>query len=197
MFLSELREFPSAPCLAGIKNLMTARVSMLLQSRVSLTCFRSCFLPGRAKNLPAPRQIFLDDNSLCNFSALYSNRCGRCTQRRKSVDPGYFYPNMYSDTHVRPPSALCLPACTHVATRETLKKFSRNFISASFNVITFNLSECCGTCIDGWVLAPCARKPYYRLLEGTCCLHLRGRSINICRHTLIFTEIRENNEGFI
>ena len=35
MFLSEWREFPSAPCLAEKKNLMTARVSMLLKSRAS------------------------------------------------------------------------------------------------------------------------------------------------------------------
>ena len=36
MFLSEWREFLSAPCLAGgEKNLMTARVSMLLKSRAS------------------------------------------------------------------------------------------------------------------------------------------------------------------
>ena len=56
MFLSEWREFPSAPCLAGKKkNLMTARVSMLLKSRASLTCFRACFLPGRVKDLSAPR----------------------------------------------------------------------------------------------------------------------------------------------
>jgi len=56
MFLSEWREFPSAPCLAGKnKNLMTARVSMLLKSRASLACFRVCFLPGRAKDLSAPR----------------------------------------------------------------------------------------------------------------------------------------------
>ena len=34
MFLSEWREFPSAPCLAGKKNLI-ARVSMLLKSRAS------------------------------------------------------------------------------------------------------------------------------------------------------------------
>jgi len=54
MFLSEWREFPSAPCLAEKKNMTTARVSMLLKSRVSLTCFRACFLPGRAKNLSAP-----------------------------------------------------------------------------------------------------------------------------------------------
>ena len=37
------------------KNLMTVRVSMLLKSPASLTCFRACFLPGRAKGLSAPR----------------------------------------------------------------------------------------------------------------------------------------------
>jgi len=56
MFLSEWREFLSAPCLAGKKNLTTARVSMLLKSRASLTCFRACFLTGHAKDLSAPRQ---------------------------------------------------------------------------------------------------------------------------------------------
>ena len=35
MFLSEWREFPSAPCLAGGGYLMTARVSILLKSRAS------------------------------------------------------------------------------------------------------------------------------------------------------------------
>jgi len=35
MFLSELREFSSASCLTGKKNLMRARVSMLLRSRAS------------------------------------------------------------------------------------------------------------------------------------------------------------------
>jgi len=36
MFVSEWREFPLAPCLAGVKkNPMTARVSMLLKSRAS------------------------------------------------------------------------------------------------------------------------------------------------------------------
>jgi len=53
MFLSEWREVPSAPYLARKKKLMTARVSMLLKSRASLTCFRVCFLPGRAKDLSA------------------------------------------------------------------------------------------------------------------------------------------------
>ena len=58
MFLSEWREFPfsALPC-RGKKNLMTARVSMLLKSRASLTCFRTCFLPGRAKDLSAPPVI--------------------------------------------------------------------------------------------------------------------------------------------
>ena len=59
MFLSEWREFPSVPCLAGKKKktLMTARVSMLLKSLASLKCFRACFLPGRAKDLSAPRYV--------------------------------------------------------------------------------------------------------------------------------------------
>ena len=34
---------------------MTARVSMLLKRRASLTCFRACFFRGRAKDLSAPR----------------------------------------------------------------------------------------------------------------------------------------------
>ena len=45
--------FGALPC--SKNNLMTARVSMLLKSRASLTCFRSCFLPGRANDLSAPR----------------------------------------------------------------------------------------------------------------------------------------------
>ena len=55
MFLSEWSEFPSAPCLAGKKYLMTSRISMLLKPRASLTCFRACFLPGQVKDLSAPR----------------------------------------------------------------------------------------------------------------------------------------------
>ena len=45
--------FGALPC--RNKNLMTARVSTLLKSRASLTCFRACFLPVRAKDLSAPR----------------------------------------------------------------------------------------------------------------------------------------------
>ena len=37
------------------RNLMTARVSMLLKPRAFLTFFRACLLPGRAKDLSAPR----------------------------------------------------------------------------------------------------------------------------------------------
>ena len=62
MFLSEWREFPSAPCLAGKINLMAARVSMLLKSRASVTCFQACFLPGQAKDLSAP----LFSNTRCH-----------------------------------------------------------------------------------------------------------------------------------
>ena len=49
---------PGVKCGRGLqeeKNSMTARVSMLLKSRASLTCFRACFLPGRAKDLSARR----------------------------------------------------------------------------------------------------------------------------------------------
>jgi len=55
MFLSECRVFPSALCFACKKKLMTTRFSMLLKSNASLTCFRACFLPGRAKDLSVPR----------------------------------------------------------------------------------------------------------------------------------------------
>ena len=73
MFRSEWREFPSAPCLAEKKNLMTVRVSMLLKLRASLTCFRSCFLPGRAKELSAPRYwccVVTEWNTLREFTII-------------------------------------------------------------------------------------------------------------------------------
>jgi len=37
------------------KKDLTARVSMLLKSRSSLTCFLACFLPSQAKDVSAPR----------------------------------------------------------------------------------------------------------------------------------------------
>ena len=45
--------FGALPCRK--RNLMTARVLVLLKSRASLTCFGTCFLPGRAKDLSAAR----------------------------------------------------------------------------------------------------------------------------------------------
>jgi hypothetical protein len=49
--------FGALPFWGGGGNLMTARVSVLLKSRASLTCFRACFLPGRAKDLSAPQYV--------------------------------------------------------------------------------------------------------------------------------------------
>jgi len=49
--------FGALPCRK--KNLVIARVSILLKSRSSLTFFRACFFPGRAKDLSAPRYLFL------------------------------------------------------------------------------------------------------------------------------------------
>jgi len=46
------------------KHFMTARVSKLLKSRASLTCFRACFFPGRAKDLSAPRYTFSSTNHI-------------------------------------------------------------------------------------------------------------------------------------
>jgi len=71
MFLSEWCEFPSVPSLAGEKNLMTARVSMFLKSRASLTCFRDCFLPRRAKDLSAPRYINSDQYCIHIVSVMH------------------------------------------------------------------------------------------------------------------------------
>jgi len=57
---------------------MTARVSMLLKSRASLTCFRACFFPDRAKDLSAPRYydytLMIQNNSRrsCQFSNVRS-----------------------------------------------------------------------------------------------------------------------------
>jgi len=49
--------FGALPCRK--RSLMTARVSILLKSRASLTCFRACFLPGRAKDLSASRYLHM------------------------------------------------------------------------------------------------------------------------------------------
>ena len=59
------------------KNLMTARVSMLLKSRASLTCFRASFLPGRAKDLSAPRyqRVTVSTLHLLAFSKVSAAAC--------------------------------------------------------------------------------------------------------------------------
>jgi hypothetical protein len=49
--------FGALPCRGEKKTFMTARVSMLLKSGASLTCFRTCFLPGGAKDLSAQRKF--------------------------------------------------------------------------------------------------------------------------------------------
>jgi len=109
MFLSEWREFPSAPCLAGkIENLMTARVSILLKSRVSLgTCLRTCFLPGRAKVLSAPR--YSDQTTdwiseeLCFDSRRQQDIFLFSEAFRLTVEPNSQLFNRYPDHKVRHP----------------------------------------------------------------------------------------------
>ena len=57
MFLSEWREFRSAPSLAGKKNDDSSRLDVEIV-RVPV-CFRACVHPGRAKDLSAPRYIYI------------------------------------------------------------------------------------------------------------------------------------------
>jgi len=45
---------------------MIARVSMLLKSLASLTCFRACFHPGLAKDLSEPRYLTVNTTFLYN-----------------------------------------------------------------------------------------------------------------------------------
>ena len=57
MFLSKWREFPSAPCLAEKKNLDdSARLDVVEVARVR-DMLPSWFVPGRGKDLSAPRYI--------------------------------------------------------------------------------------------------------------------------------------------
>ena len=68
---------------------MTARVSMLLKSRASLTCFRACFLPGRAKDLSAPRYVNLYKYLEAQFE--YMNLSEQKIFRTKFVGRGKTY----------------------------------------------------------------------------------------------------------
>jgi len=78
MFLSEWREFPSAPCFAGKRNLMKGRASMLLKSCASLKCFRACFLPGRAKDLSATRYMILMKILTSNYHWIFAQINSSC-----------------------------------------------------------------------------------------------------------------------
>ena len=70
--------FGALPCRGKKKeDLMTARVSMLLKSRASLTCYRACFLPGRAKDLSAPGKL---SSNYC-----YANLCLMVTEIKHQV----------------------------------------------------------------------------------------------------------------
>jgi len=53
---------------------MPPRVKILLKSRASLTCFPACFLPGRAKDLSAPR--YNTAGCLIQKIALYAVNAG-------------------------------------------------------------------------------------------------------------------------
>ena len=75
-------------------NLMTARVSMLLKSRASLICFRVCFLPGRAKDLSAPRVCFVlfsqqaevvVPSGIISSVSISQTECVYCTVRDEDV----------------------------------------------------------------------------------------------------------------
>ena len=65
--------FGALPCRK--KNFMTAGVSMLLKSRTSLTCFRACFLPGRAKDLSGPRYLRLNFRIFLAYNLLTHHLC--------------------------------------------------------------------------------------------------------------------------
>ena len=60
------------PCIKK-KNLMTVRVSMLLKSRASLTCFRACFPPARAKDLSAPRYNLYLESTMVSIRTTCGN----------------------------------------------------------------------------------------------------------------------------
>ena len=135
MFLSEWREFPSALCLAE-KKMMTARVSMLLKSRPSLTCFRTCFLPGRSKNLSATLYIHLYiyihiyDTELQNFF-----RFGVYI---------YIYTHTYIHTyiHIHTKSKnifkLCMGCLYTGCPRRNVPDFGRMFLMLMYTDITQN-----------------------------------------------------------
>jgi len=63
MFLSEWREFSSAPCLAGGGT--WPLMSRCCWNSERPTCFRACFLPGRTKELSASRYDWIANFKSC------------------------------------------------------------------------------------------------------------------------------------
>ena len=102
-----LISFGALPCRKI--NLMPARVSILLKSRASLTCFRACFLPGRAKDLSAPRYFAKSTNYEAPRHAIYSLPVTRPPQQQT---PNAIY---VTCTTVTEPNNL--PAVSHSAHR--------------------------------------------------------------------------------
>ena len=79
MFLSEWREFPSASCLAGKKKRDDiSRLDVVEIARVP-DMLQSCLLPGRAKDLSAPRYL------VC--SSYYKFRCSLYPHQRRNYIP--------------------------------------------------------------------------------------------------------------
>jgi len=93
--------FGALPCRK--KKTLTARVSMLLNPRASLTCFRACFFPVRAEDLSSPRysvsnwqRLWMKQHSpsvcsiTCNLTpptGLFLFACARLWENSKVTSP--------------------------------------------------------------------------------------------------------------
>jgi len=126
--------------LQGTKNL-TARVSMWLKSSASLTCFRACFLLGRAKDLSAARYINKEDGSQGSEMA--------DTGLESRAVTGFGISNVATSGSATERQVWFLPINSHVhvpRTAEYVKTTSRVYfflsslflISLSFSVFLFN-----------------------------------------------------------
>ena len=112
MVLSEWREFPSAPCLAGKKNLMTARFSMLLKSRASLTWFVVSFLVGlRTYQHPDNTQSAETEIKFCTTATFWSCNFQKKSHFLKHLHYPYFLKmRLY---YSRPHKPVHLPCTSH------------------------------------------------------------------------------------
>jgi len=123
MFLPEWREFPSASCLAGKRNLITARGPISLKSRSSLTCFRVCFLPGRANDLLAPRKKYA-----ANFPTRKSGTKFRINLLKLTVVVFRSYSTLPASTKDRIAHTTCLYTRTRVGLAEYINQRLINFL---------------------------------------------------------------------